>query len=99
MNNNRLSTTSIQPVDIKFLLDEINQLLSGPSNFEIRNARQWVISLNKYYHSPRSNISVVIQDENGNDIHLFNSIVDCAKFLDVHPTTISTRIKKVYLFY
>lgn len=94
MNNNRLSTTSSQPVDRAFLLDEINQLLSGPSNFEIRNGRQWVISLNKYYHSPRSNISVVIQDEKGNYIHSFNSIIDCAKFLDVHPTTISKRIKK-----
>lgn len=94
MNNNRLSTTSSQPVDRALLLDEINQLLSGSSNFELRNDRQWVISLNKYFHSPRSNICVVIQDENGNDIHSFNSIIDCAKFLDVHPTTISKRIKK-----
>lgn len=98
MNNNRLSTTSNQPVDRTLLLDEINQLLSGPSNFELRNGRQWVISLNKYYHSPRNNICVAIQDENGNNIHSFNSILECAKFLDVHPTTITKRIKKSISF-
>ena len=94
MNNNRLSSNSSPPVDRALLLDEINQLLSGPSNFELRNGRLWVISLNKYYHSPRSNICVVIQDENDNNLHSFNSIIDCAKFLDVHPTTITKRIKK-----
>jgi hypothetical protein len=41
MNNNRLSTISSQlGVDRALLLTEINQLLSGPSNFEIRNGRK-----------------------------------------------------------
>jgi hypothetical protein len=40
MNNNRLSTSSNQPVvDRALLLTEINQLLSGPSNFETRKGR------------------------------------------------------------
>ena len=98
MNNNRLSTTSNQPVDRTLLLDEINQLLSGPSNFELKNERRRVISLNKYYHSSRNNICVTIQDENDNNIHSFNSILECAKFLDVHPTTITKRIKKSISF-
>ena len=85
-------------MDRTLLLDEINQLLSGPSNFELRNERRRVISLNKYYHSSRNNICVTIQYENGNNIHSFNSILECAKFLDVHPTIITKRIKKVYLF-
>ena len=40
MNNNRLSTNSSQPVsDRESLLVEVNLLLNGPSNFELRNDR------------------------------------------------------------
>lgn len=95
MNNNRLSTASSQPViDRALLLAKINQFLSGPSNFEIRNGKKWIISLNKYYYSSRKNICVAIKDENGNNLHLFDSILDCAKFLYVDPSTVSKRIKK-----
>nr|YP_009072385.1 hypothetical protein SBORM_0121 [Sclerotinia borealis]AIJ56813.1 hypothetical protein SBORM_0121 [Sclerotinia borealis] len=52
MNNNRLSTASSHPtVDRTLLLAEINLLINGPSNFELRNGRKWVISLKKYYNS------------------------------------------------
>ena len=37
---------------------------------------------------------MAIKDENGSNLHLFDSIADCANFLDVHPTTVSLRIKK-----
>jgi hypothetical protein len=41
MNNNRLSTNSSQPaIDRALLLAEITKLLSGPSNFELRNGRK-----------------------------------------------------------
>ena len=33
-------------------------------------------------------------DENGNSLYSFDSIVDCAKFLDVDPSTVSKRINK-----
>jgi hypothetical protein len=95
MNNNRLSTSSRQTVvDRALLLAEVNQLLSGPSNFELRNGRKFVISLNKYYHSSRKDICVVIVDENGNNIHSFGSLADCAKFLKVDPSTVSKRKSK-----
>ncbi len=95
MNKNRLSTASSQPIiDRVFLLAEINKLISGPSNFGVRNGKKWIISLNKYYQSSRKNICVAIKDENGSNLHLFDSIADCANFLDVHPTTVSQRIKK-----
>lgn len=95
MNNNRLSTTSSHPgVERALLLAEINQLLSGPSNFELRKGRKWIISLNKYYHSSRKNICVVIKDENGNNLHSFDSLADCANFLYVDPSTVSKRINK-----
>jgi len=95
INNNRLSTSLSQPViDRASLLAEVNQLLNGPSNFELRNGRKWIISLNKYYHSSRLNICVVVVDENGNTLHSFDSLADCGKFLNVDPSTISKRIKK-----
>jgi hypothetical protein len=80
-------------VDRVLLLEKFSQLLSGPSNFEIKNGRKWIISLNKYYNS-RKFIGVDIQDENGIILHSFDSIVDCAKFLNVDRTTVSKRMKK-----
>lgn len=95
MNNNRLSTSSSQPiVNRAQLLDQVNLLLSGPSNFELRNGRKWVVSLNKYYNSSRKNICVKIVDENGNKLHSFDSLADCAKLLNVKPSTVSKRIIK-----
>lgn len=92
MNRNRLLTNSGQPfVDRGQVLDQVNQLLSGRSNFEIRNDRKWVISLNKYYNSSRQNICVGIEDEEGNILHKFDSLADCAKFLNVKATTVSKR--------
>jgi hypothetical protein len=37
---------------------------------------------------------VVITDENGNNLHSFDSRADCAKFLNVDPSTVSKRIIK-----
>ena len=64
------------------------------------NGRKWVISLNNYYYSSRKNTLVVIKDDNGNTLHSFYSLADCAKFLDVHPSTVSKRIikEKPFLF-
>jgi hypothetical protein len=95
MNNNRLSTNSKYPiVERELILAEVNELLCGPSNFELRNGRKWVISLNKYFNSCRKNICVDIIDEVGNILHSFDSKVECAKFLGVYPTTVAKRINK-----
>ena len=37
-------------------------------------------------------------DENGNNLHSFDSHADCGKFLNVDPSTISKRIKKAIPF-
>lgn len=95
MNNNRLSTTASNPaVDRTLLLAEINLLLNGPSNFGLRNGRKWIISLNKYYNSSRTNICIIITDECSNHLYSFDSLADCAKFLNVDPSTVSNRIVK-----
>lgn len=56
--------------------------------------RKFVISLNKYYHSSRLNVCVILVDENGNTLHSFDSLGDCAKFLKVDPSTVSKRKSK-----
>ena len=41
MNNHRLSTSIQQPsADRALLLEKISRLLSGPSNFELRNGKK-----------------------------------------------------------
>ena len=94
MNKNRLSTSGMLAVDRTHLLFEVEKLLNGPSNFELKNGKKWIISLNKYYHSSRKNICVFIQNKDGTNIHKFDSLADCAKFLNVDPTTVSKRITK-----
>lgn len=37
---------------------------------------------------------MVIKDENGNNLHSFDSLADCANFLGLHPSTVSKRIIK-----
>ena len=55
MNNNRLSTSSSQPVvDRVLLLTEINQLLSGPSNFELISSKA---TLQSCRENPSSDIN------------------------------------------
>ena len=94
-NNNRLSTSlNHVVVDREQLLAKVNELLNGPSNFDIRNGKKFVISLNKYYHSSRLNVCVILVDEKGNTLHCFDSLADCAKFLKVDPSTISKRKSK-----
>jgi hypothetical protein len=94
MNKNRLSTSGKPSVDRTHLLFEVEQLLNRPSNFELKDGKKWIISLNKYYHSSRKNICVFIKSEDGTNIHKFDSLADCAKFLNVDPTTVSKRITK-----
>lgn len=37
---------------------------------------------------------MIITDENGNNLHSFDSLADCAKFLGLDPSTVSKRINK-----
>ena len=98
-NNNRLSTfLSKRVIDREQLLDKVKILLNEPSNFEIRNNRKFVISLNKYYNSSRINVCIIIEDENNNKLYSFDSLSDCAKFLKVDLSTVSKRKSKGIFF-
>lgn len=94
MNINRLSTNSKPKADRTFLLVCINKILrSGGSNFEIRNGRTFIKSLNKYYSDPKC-VKVQLQDKDGKVIQTFDSLSSCGRFLGVYPATVKTWIVK-----
>ena len=91
MNNKRLSTKGTSRVDRVSLQTSINDLLSGPSNSEIREGKIWIKSLNRF--RPRGGLikpmAVQLQDQNGNIIKTFGTQADCAKSLGVTRTTVA----------
>ena len=97
MNSKRLSTYvrhEGEAVDILILQGKIDKLLSGPSNFELKeDGKIWIKSLNKY-HTDRKSISVQLQDENGLLVNTFDSIVSCAKFLGIYSAIVKARLQK-----
>nr|ATI20244.1 NADH dehydrogenase subunit 5 [Juglanconis oblonga] len=87
MNNNRLSTFSNKEggtLDNQspLLQVEIENLLSLPSNYEVQSdGRILIKSLNKYYSS-RASTPIQLQDEKGRVVETFDSLSDCAKYLN-----------------
>lgn len=95
MNNNRLSSNSSTKINRESLYDEINRLLSEPSNYEAKkNGSVFIKSLNRYISlKARDKVSVEVQDENGNIINKFDSITSCAKFYDISRSTTHRRLR------
>jgi hypothetical protein len=84
MNNKRLSTsaeTSLSEVGREQLYLEINKLLNGPSNIEVKEeGRLFIKSLNSYYKgSGKTKVQII--DKKGLVFKTFISLSDCAKFL------------------
>lgn len=93
MNVSRLSSNLKPKADRTSLLKDINRLLAGESNFEVRNGRIFIKSLNKYYSDPKA-VKVQLQDKDGNTKQTFDSLSSCGRFLGVYPATIKTWIAK-----
>lgn len=91
MNNKRLSTKGGSKVDRMSLQKSLNELLSGPSNCEIREGKIWIKSLNRFQHKGGliKPMAVQFQDQNGNIIKTFSTQADCAKSLGVTRTTVA----------
>ena len=102
MNSKRLSTNDLDRVDRAFLNTQVEKLLNGPSNFEIKeDGRVYIISLNKYLTGgTRKPLLLTLKDPNGSVISTFSSRGECAKFLGVSAKTVSVRVQdgKVFLF-
>ena len=97
MNNNRLSTSKEPRVDRTLLYTEIDKLLSGPSNYDIKEDKKYIKSLGRYVrHEIRIKALGVqlVDSESGNIIQTFSSFYDCSKFLGVSRPTVSNRSLK-----
>lgn len=92
MNENRLSSRGVKLVERDFLQSEVTRLLKGPSNYEIREGRIFIKSLNKY-HSGRTKTKVELKDQEGLVFKTFDSMNKCAEFLGVSTHTVAKRIK------
>jgi hypothetical protein len=71
---------------------KVDELLKRPSNIEkMSDGRLFIKSLNKkkISNASRGNTKVVVQDEDGNILHEFDTITACAKFLDVSNDVVS----------
>jgi hypothetical protein len=66
----------------------------GPSNLEVKeDGRVFIKSLKKYYLD-NTKIRLKLIDESGGIIKLFDSVADCAKYLNVSKRTVTNRLKK-----
>lgn len=88
MNSRRLSTLKLPTVDTACLDADILGLLSKPSNYDKREDGVWIRSENKFLICGVV-IAVQLLDQNGSILHSFDSITDCAKFLEKPRQTVS----------
>ena len=65
MNNYRLSTSLHPKMDRSLLETDIKKLLSGPSNYEVREGKKYIISLNRYLKHEEPNKTIAVQLVNG----------------------------------
>jgi hypothetical protein len=94
MNNYRLSSSLYPRIDRSLLVAEINNLLSGPSNYEIREGKTYIKSLNRYVKHDKLNKAIavkLIDGQTGNILSTFNSFNECAKFLGTSRSSVSNR--------
>ena len=87
MNNRRLSTSSLPTVDRASLDADILPLLSRPSNYKNKENGIWIISKNRYLKGGVSK-AVLLIDQKGSILHSFDSVTDCAKFLEKPRQTV-----------
>lgn len=95
MNNRRLSTNNTQKVDRDLLDKLIAKLFNEPSNFEIKNGKFWIKSLNKFKLGGNFVKPAPIQliDYNGTVLVTFLTQKECAEHLGKTPLTIARWIK------
>ena len=97
MNYNRLSTHKVPKIDRTLLQEDIAKLLSGPSNYEIKEGKKFIKSLGRYVRHEgviKAQAIQLIDLESENIIRSFNSFHDCSKFLGISTPTVSNRLSK-----
>jgi len=100
MNNKRLTTNresvkeTVSRVDRKLLLEKIENLLSKPSNFEVKeDGRIFIISENRYY-SNKNKLQVTVERLDGTILYTFDSIKECLEKLKISKSLYYDRLNK-----
>jgi len=94
MNSSRLSTkvnSTLQ--DRELLLSKINELLSRPSNFELRDGKTYIKSTGGYYYNNTKSVSILMLDEKDSVIKTWLSLTSCAEGLGLSKSGIQKRLK------
>lgn len=95
MNNNRLSTSNKPKIDID--LEKIEEFIKQPSNYEIREGKTFILSLNRY-KVDNKNITVTLVK--GEVFKSFSSIAECAKYLGIARSIVNNRaLNGTYFLY
>lgn len=93
MNNYRLSTFEPKVQSVPFKA-EVEELLNQPSNYEIKEGKLFIISLNRF-RIDNTSIPIKLVDLNTNEsLNLFSSQLECANYLGVARSTVKNRVLK-----
>lgn len=93
LNRSSLNPNKLTQIQLTKLRRDIDKLLSGPSNLEIKaDGRIFIKSLNKY-STGGGNIKVDLIDQEGLLKDSFDSISECAKFLGLSAGTVTKRLR------
>ena len=94
MNSNRLSTNvKNNLLDRKLFLSKMNELLSRPSNFELKDGKIYIKSTGGYYHNNTKTVSILMLDEKDSVIKTWLSLTSCAEGLGLSKSGIQKRLK------
>lgn len=99
MNSKRLSSHGSTKLDRNELEQEIYEILNkaNNSNYEIRDGRVWIKSLNRFQSQFKS-ISIKLFDSEGNLLANYPSLLNCSKGLGIGRTTLKYRLENNIIF-
>lgn len=99
INNNRLSSSNTDKVNREELDVYITRFLSDPDkmNYEIRDDRVWIKSLNRFQSSWKGS-SVQLWDSEGNLLGSFSSMKSMSSSLAISRATLRYRLKNKVIF-
>ena len=90
MNYGRLSTSNTTKIDRNLLRLEVDKFLTQPSNYEIREGRTFIVSLNRYTVANAA-IEVFLMDKGNEVLKSFSSVAECANYLGLTRFTVKRR--------
>lgn len=93
MNSYRLSTSSAPKFDRAHIKERVSELLSGPSNLEVREGSLFIKSLNRPMYDTKPKVVQLYEINNRLAIKTFDFVSECARFLGIPQSTAAKRFK------